>query len=299
MKKFYFFIAALFAVTQLSAQTPDTVTVIDSPRQVVITETPTGTIVKVKGMKDNDEYNYTYQMEHAANDSIHTSQDVDNDWDINFPFKPKDSKLSIALSGKNNRFTVEMKGIYFGMGLHNDCEMINNSFNWGLLQFAGIQYNILNTQRLGQHFSLGVGYDSKRFSLKRPNCFVQDNNTKVISTDLYPENVDKRSSIINVRAIQFPLMFQQDLNKDFYFTLGGIMNWNVYAKCKTHFKKENTDIDYTYHNIKQNKITFDVLGAINYGAFGIYCRYTPSELFKKGYGPEIKNNVTLGIILAY
>ena len=72
MKSIYFFITALLAVAQMSAQTPDTVTVIEQPQQVIITETPTGTIVKVKGMKDNDEYNYTYQMEHAANDSIHT-----------------------------------------------------------------------------------------------------------------------------------------------------------------------------------------------------------------------------------
>ena len=56
MKTIYFFIAALFAVAQMSAQSNDTVTVIDAPRQVIITETPTGAIVKVKGMKDNDEY---------------------------------------------------------------------------------------------------------------------------------------------------------------------------------------------------------------------------------------------------
>ena len=287
MKKYYFILVALLAVAQMSAQTPDTVTVIDQPQQVIITETPTGSVVKVMGTKNNDEYNYTYKMEHAANDSIHISQD--SDWELNFPFKKS--------SNKDYHWSIEAKGLYFGAGLHTSNPMVNNSFNWGFLQILGVNYRTLH----GQHFSLGVGYDSKRFSLKRPNCFVMDENTKVVSTDIYPDvypnEISKRSSILNVRAIQFPLLFQQDISKDFRIVLGATMNWNVYAKCNTHFKVNTIDYDITYHNIKQNKLTFDVIGSIGWEGLSIYCRYSPNEMFKKGFGPEIKETWTLGVAI--
>ena len=142
-----------------------------------------------------------------------------------------------------------------------------------------------------------MGYDSKRFSLKRPNRFVQDETTSIISTEVYPDNVDKRSSILNVRAIQFPLLFQQDLNKDFHIILGASLNWNVYAKCNTHYKENSTDYDITYHNIKQNKLTYDLIGTIGWEGLALYCRYCPCEMFKKGYGPEIKETWTLGVAI--
>lgn len=281
MKQYFFFIAALLAVAQLSAQTPDTVTVIDQPQQVIITETPTGTIVKVTGMKDNDEYNYTYQMEHAANDSVHTSQDVD--WDLNFPFK-KNKKT-------NYHWCIESKGLYFGGGLKTSYDLVNNSFNWGLLHILGINYSTLH----GQEFSFGIGYDNKRFSLKRPNCFVMDEATNIVGIDTYPDDVKDRSSVLSIRAIQFPLLFQQNLGKDCHIVLGASMNWNVYAKCNTHYKVNKTNYEISYRGIKQNKLTFDVIGAFSFDGLALYCRYSPCNMFKKGFGPEIKNTWTMGV----
>lgn len=282
MKQFYFFITTLLAVSQMSAQTPDTVTVINQPNQVIITETPNGTVVKVNGVKDNNEYNYTYQMDHNANDSIHTTQNMD--WELNYPFK-KDKKAP-------SHWTIETKGLYFGGGLKTSYGQVNNSFNWGILQVVGINYNTLH----GQNFSFGVGFDEKRFSLKRPNCFEMDEETNKVDvvTDFYPDGARDRSSAFTVRAIQFPLLFEQKLGKDFHITLGASMNWNAYAFCNTRYKINKTEYDVSYHGIKQNKITFDLIGAFSFDGLAIYCRYTPSNMFKKGFGPEIKNTWMLG-----
>ena len=76
------------------------------------------------------------------------------------------------------------------------------------------------------------------------------------------------------------------------------MNWNVYAKCNTHYKVNKTHYDVSYRGIKQNKLTFDVYGALSYNHIGIYCRYSPCDMFKKGYGPEIKNTWMLGVAIA-
>ncbi len=282
MKKFSIIIAAMMAAVTISAQTPDTVTVIETPKQVIITETTTGTRVKVVGQKDNEDFSYTYTVQHASNDTVHTT----SDWELNFPFKKS--------SNKEYHWSIVSSGLYFGGGVSTSYDLINNSFNWGILNIASLNYNTLH----GQQFSIGVGYDHKRFSLKRPNCFVMDEATNIVGIESYPEGTVDRSSVLSVRAIQFPLQFQQFLGKDFHITLGGIMNWNIYAKCNTHYKVNKTHYDVSYRGIKQNKLTFDVYGALSYNRIGIYCRYSPYNVFKKGFGPEIKNTWTLGVAIA-
>ena len=286
MKKIVFILTAMLAMAQAEASAPDTVTVIEQPKQVVITETPTGTNVTVTGSKDNEDYSYTYTMQHSANDTIHTTQSAD--WELNLPFMKSSGNGSY-------HWSLETKGIYFGAGLNSSCDLINNSFNWGILDIMSINYHTLH----GQHFSLGVGFDSKRFSLKRPNCFVKDESTKVVYTDVYPEGVSNRSSVLNVRAVQFPLLFQQDLGDDFHFVLGAAMNWNVYAKCTTKYKENKVKTKLSYSNIKQNKITFDVIGGLSYNGLAVYVRYSPCNVFQKGFGPEIKNTWTLGGAISF
>ena len=288
MKKIVFILTAMFSMAQTQAVAPDTVTVIEQPDKVIITETPTGSKVTVTGNKDNDNYSYTYTTRHSANDTVHTSQSAD--WELNLPFLK-------SSTSNTYHWSLETKGIYFGGGLNSSFEPINNSFNWGILDIFSINYHT----RHGQHFSLGVGYDSKRFSLKRPYCFVKDENTKIVSItdDVYPEGASKRSSVLNVRAVQFPLLFQQDLGDDFHFVLGASMNWNAYAKCTTKFKEEKHKTKLTYSNIKQNKITFDMIGGLSFNGLAVYVRYSPCNVFQKGFGPEIKNTWTLGGALAF
>ena len=282
MRKLSFIIATALGVASMHAQSPDTVTVIETPHQVIITETSTGTRVTVMGQKGNEDYNYTYTVQHASNDTVHTT----SDWELNFPFKKS--------SNKDYHWSIVCSGIYFGAGLSTSNDLVNNTFNWGILHFVSLNYNTLH----GQHFTIGMGYDNKRFSLKRPNCFAMDETTIIVDIESYPEGTVDRSSVFSVRAIQFPLQFQQFIGKNFHITLGGTMNWNVYAKCNTHYKVNKTHYDVSYRGIKQNKLTFDVYGALSYNRIGIYCRYSPCEMFKKGFGPEIKNTWTLGCAIA-
>ena len=284
MKKIVLLFATMLAVAQAQAAAPDTVTVIEQPKQVIITETPTGSLIKVIGSKEKDDYSYTYTMQHSGNDTVHTSQSTD--WELNLPF--------MKSSNKEYHWSVVSSGLYIGAGLGTSNNLVNNSFNWGILNIVSLNYNTLH----GQQFSIGVGYDNKRFSLKRPNCFVMDEETEIVDTDSYPEGTIDNSSVLSVRTIQFPLQFQQFFGKKFHITLAGTMNWNVYAKCNTHYKVNKTHYDVSYRGIKQNKLTFDVYGALSYNRIGIYCRYSPCSVFKKGFGPEIKNTWMMGVAIA-
>ena len=287
MKRYYFLLTVLLAAVQLSAQNNDTVKVIDQPRQVIITETPTGVQMKVLGDKQDDTYTYTIQ--HSTNDTVHTSQG--SDWELNFPYN-----LSLT-NNKDHHWAIISNGFYMGGGIHHSWEMVNNSFEIGLLNIAAINYN----SHHGQDISLGVGIHHKSFSLKRPNMLMLDENTNIVSTTFYPDlaEIKERTSNLNLWALQFPLLFRQRIYKSFAIRLGGIMNWNYKAHVNNHYIIGNTEYSITQRGLKQDKITFDFVAGLTLGHAGIYCRYSPNEVFKKGYGPEIKNTWTMGGIIAF
>ena len=287
MKKTFLFIAAMFSMALVCNATNDTVTVIEQPGQVIITETPSGVKVNVVGSKEDENSTYTYTVEHQANDKVTTTQD-NSDWEIRYPFAKSDS---------SSHWAIIMDGFYMGGGISHSWDMINNSFEVGLLNFAAINYD----SHHGQSISLGVGIHHKSFSLKRPNMFVRDEATDVVGTVLYPDGVQEkeRTSNLNMWALQFPLMFRQKIYKSLAIRVGGIMNWNYRAQVNNHYYIGKSEFHITERGLKQNKITFDVMGGLTGGHIGIYCRFSPNEVFKKGYGPEIKNTWTLGGVLAF
>ena len=287
MKKTIFNIAAMLGMALVCNATNDTVKVIENPSQVIITETPNGVKVNVQGSKDDNLANYSYTVEHQANDRVSTSQE--SDWEIRYPFSKNDSS--------RHHWAIIMDGFYMGGGISHSWDMINNSFEIGLLNFAAINYD----SHHGQNISLGVGIHHKSFSLKRPNMLVRDEMTNVVSPMFYPDGAElkDRSSNLNIWALQFPLMYRQKIYKSFAIRVGGIMNWNYLAQVNNHYKIGKSDYHITERGLKQNKITFDLMGGLSLGHIGIYCRYSPNEVFKKGYGPEIKNTWTLGGSIAF
>ena len=98
-------------------------------------------------------------------------------------------------------------------------------------------------------------------------------------------------------TVQFPLMFSQRIVKKLDLTVAGILNWNTYARVDNHYEMNKVEHDTKYKGLKQEKINFDFMGALSWNDFGFYCRYSPGKFFKEGYGPEIKDTWTVGLII--
>ena len=276
MKRYFYLLTALLAVAQMSAQSNDTVRVIDQPDRVVITQTSNGVRVNVVDSVSN--YSFTVDRE-------------SDDWELNFPYNLSFTRDTLS------HWAIISSGFYMGGGIYHSWEMINNSFEIGLLNIAAVNYS----SHHGQDISLGIGIHHRSFSLKRPNMLMHDDNTGVVGTTFYPDGIEvnNRSSNLNVWTWQFPLLFRQRVYKSFAIRLGGIMNWNYKAKVHNKYTIGKTNYDVTQNGLKQNKITFDLMVGLSLKHSGIYCRYSPNELFKKGYGPEIKNTWTMGGIIAF
>ena len=215
--------------------------------------------------------------------------DEDNGVAYEHPFKNDDEKTK--------HWSVTTTGFYFGMGVKHSWEVINNSFEIGLLNIAAVNYNSLH----GQNISLGVGIHHRSYSMKRPAMLMRDDLTDAVVMGTYPsvsvDEIKDRSSNLNMWTLQFPLMFKQRIVKKLEVSVAGILNWNTYARVDNHYELNKVEYDTKFKALKQNKVNFDFMGALSWNDFGIYCRYTPGKFFEDGHGPEIKNTWTMGITL--
>jgi len=257
MKKFTLIFAAMLAMAQMNAATSDAATNNDATNAEAPVMTQTA----------DEESELAYQH----------------------PFKDKNEST--------RHWSVTTSGFYIGLGVSHSFDLINNSFEVGLLNFAAANYNSLH----GQNISLGVGIHHRSYSIKRPHMLVRGENDQIVTVGTYPsanaDAIKKRSSNLNYWSLQFPLMFTQRIVKKLDITVAGIMNWNFLARADNHYEMNKVEQDSKYKNLKQNKVNFDFMGALSWDEFGIYCRYTPAKFFKEGFGPEIKNTWTLGITL--
>ena len=195
------------------------------------------------------------------------------------------------------RWAIFTDGIYVGMGVKHSWDLVNNSVESGLLNVVGLRFNSLH----GQTLSLGAGIHHRSYSMKRPNMLTRAAASQIVTVIPYPSEIigeiKNRSSNLNMWTMQFPLMFTQRIYKKLNIGVAGIMNWNFYARVDNHYELNMTDYDIRHKNLKQKKLNFDVLGTLTWNQIGVYCRYSPGKFFEEGYGPEIKNTWTLGLIV--
>lgn len=217
------------------------------------------------------------------------TSDENNESAYQHPFTDKNESTK--------HWSVITDGFYIGMGVKHNWELINNSFEIGLLNFVAVNYNSLH----GQNLSLGVGIHHRSLSMKRPHMLVRGDNDQIVTPSTYPsinaDEIKNRTSNLNEWTAQFPLMFSQRIVKKLNITVGGIMNWNFFARVDNHYEINHVEVETKFKKLKQQKVNFDFMGALSWNEFGIYCRYSPGKFFKDGFGPEIKNTWTMGLVM--
>lgn len=257
MKKITLIIAAMFAMAQMNAATPDAAV--------------------------NSEATNAEAATMAADDD-----DIDNAYD--HPFKRDDDETT-------KHWKIKTDGFYLGMGVKHNWDAINNSFEVGLLNVIGVKYNSLHGQiiTLGagiQHRS----YSMKRPGMLVRDDELKSVVLRTYPSENIDE-IKNRSSNLNMWSVQFPLMFRQRIVKKLEIGVAGILNWNTYARVDNHYEMNKVEHDTRYKGLKQEKVNFDFMGTLTWDGMGIYCRYSPGKFFKDGCGPEVKNTWTMGLMI--
>lgn len=185
--------------------------------------------------------------------------------------------------------------VYYGLGFMSSNGAASGTAGLvqevGMLNLLGVQYKFNEKNRL----SLGVGYQAKFYRLKDKYRF----NTldDVTFVEQWPDGVEKRSSSLTMHTVQFPLLYRHDFSDKYAIYFGPVLDWNVYAKYSTSHRvsNENTTYSTSTNGLYQRKVTVDVMLGFQCKPVGLYVRYAPCKLFKKGCGPDFDNVFTFGL----
>ncbi len=295
-KKLTLLLVAIMALPSLCAASDaikdDSVKVIKNPEQVTITKRDGMFRLNVDGNDQDKDYRYEYLVKERYDGKLYVQESEGGSVKFRHPFSKCDSNY------KKPHWEVFTSDLMFGWGGHSVA-----SADRDLLKKSMSEIGILNLVSLARVFnqgrsrvSLGVGFNWQRYNLKSPYFWARLNNG-VLGYGEITENFDKHRATLIVRSMQFPLMFNQSLGKGWNVALGAVMNWNFFADYHNSYRIGKSNYTETTRGLNQRKISFDGIAMLSWGGLGMYFRYAPQSVFKTGFGPEMKNRWTLGVVL--
>ena len=282
------FLLPLLMLAQ-ETSTIDTVKVVNKPDRVVITEDGQEVVVNIDGAYKDKDYKYEYRAK-PSNKGFVTEQTENHKLRFEHPFSKCDTTRS------KRSFDLFLSDLYFGWGGNSveagNRDIIKRSHSEiGILNLIGLGFNFNHTR-----ISIGMGLNWANYSLNKP-WFWTRNNEGIVGLQATSDQIDKYHARLGVCSMQFPLLINQSLGKHWSIGAGPILNWNYYASFGNGYSEGNSDYNVSTHGLYQRKVSFDYIGMISWRGIGAYFRYAPQSVFKDGFGPEIKNRWTLGIIL--
>lgn len=270
----------------------DSVKVIKNPEQVTITKRDGMFRLNVDGNETDKDYRYEYLVKERYDGKLYVQESEGGRVRFRHPFSKCDSNY------KETHWEVFTSDLMFGWGGHSvdapDRDILKKSMSEiGILNLVSLA-RIFNQGR--SRVSLGVGFNWHRYNLESPYFWTRSNEG-VLGYGELTEQFDKHRATLIVRSMQFPLMFNQSLGKGWNVSLSAVMNWNFYADYHNSYRIGKSDYTETTRGLYQRKISFDGIAMISWGGLGMYFRYAPQSVMKDGWGPEIKNRWTLGLVL--
>ncbi len=289
-------LAAVLALPSLCAASEatkdDSVKVIKNPQQVTITKRDGMIRLNVDGNETDKDYRYEYLVKEHHDGKLYVQESEGGKMRFRHPFSECDSNY------KKPHWEVFTSDLMFGWGGHSvasaDRDFLKKSMSEiGILNLVSLAH-VFNQGR--SRISLGVGFNWHRYNLESPYFWTRTNEGALGFGEL-TEKFDKHRATLIVRSMQFPLMFNQSLGKKWNVALAAVMNWNFYADYHNSYRIGKSNYTETTRGLNQRKISFDGIAMLSWGGLGIYFRYAPQSVMKDGWGPEIKNRWTLGLVL--
>ena len=203
----------------------------------------------------------------------------------------QESKKDITYKdGENDDWTMQLGvGVNLVTGAPGEYEFA--PFKSWDIQWTLIQYNY-TPKGAKQTYSIGLGLNWRNYGLKDNNtAFVKVND--VVGLGTFPANASSKYSSVRTLGIIIPILFTQDLGKDFSFSVGPVVNFNG-THINNHYSIGDDEYDVKTHKIGTRPVTVDILGILSFRALSVYCKYSPMSVLKNSSGMEFKS-VSFGI----
>ncbi len=263
---------------------PDTLTVIDSPKSVVISKKGGQTVVSVTGTADNPDFRYNLVSQTSGVADTVVARVEDEEWGLNMPFL-KDGKPSRA-------FTTWFNDVYVNMVFPSSAPAgMKTSWELGVGEFVRFSYEPSSRARTCFSIGLGMGYRRLAFG-KGERLELNDGKLTLFPAE---EGVTVKSSSIDEWDVRIPVTVTQPLYKDLKLAVGGVAVFNVNSRAYTTIERDGSKFSESYKGLHQRLLQCELFATLGFDdAVGLTVRYRPMNSFTDGYGPEYKS-VALGL----
>lgn len=231
-------------------------------------------------------------------ETIVVDEKTETDFNIDFPFKKarnKKKKSSSVSLGMDMDFIV-MFGFVGIVGGDNDAAFqMGRSVEFYMPSI--VQYK-LSTGRSTPSVSLGVGFGLQHFFGKSRVLFVQEEATDdyPLLCGRVPEGSYRSSSKINKFAITMPLLIEQEVGWGGKVALGAMLDFNTHLGATSKYRIGDSRYEDYFGHLAMRTISYEIMAAVSSSSMGIYVKYVPVNVFKKGFGPNTKN-LSVGVII--
>lgn len=273
--------AALIAISAAAQEKPDTIAKVKDARELTVTRTPDGLKITVQGRADNPDFFYEYTTQYLSDSTSASS------WLLN-----PTAIQTTRKSGPKAAFEVGVE-FYVGTSIPTGDTPMRASFEIGISRVLNSRVDFGG----GFSFNAGAGIGYAQYAVGRGMRFDADRQHLVLVPR--EEGTSSHSSRLRVLRLHFPLTFTQMLSSKAYITAGAWLNLNTYVPASTDFTIGDVRTKQTFKDLHQRILTTDImLAAGARGIGGIYARYSPQSLFRKGWGPDFKS-VSVGFIFNF
>lgn len=286
MKPYLLSAALILPALTATAQEPaDTLVVVNNAHSITVTETPAGNTITIVGQGDDKEYYYQYSsnVQNPVSESIDNDLD-NNEWGMSLPFlkEKKRKKSEVIWLGQT----------YVGIALPvNEPRGLDASVECGVGQLIGASFS---PWAKGPSFAIGFGIHYQQYTLHNALFSLGDKRLSLVSP---VEGASDLSSRLCNFGFQIPFTITQKICHEFGITVGAALKFNTYTTASSKYHLDDVTYQMDFKGLQQHTLGADIYAAIGLvNDIGLYVRYTPTDLFRSGYGPRF-NTVSFGITI--
>lgn len=262
-------------------ESPDTITSVKNVEKLTVIENRDGMKIIINGTTDNPRFRNITEEFYPEGTIINSRQTL--------------GQQLHNLHNSDNTITALSPTIAFGFviapGDGDAAIEPSKSFEISIFEITGVNFNFPDKNT---SVSIGLGMSWRNWRTTKDTRFFATTDRK-ITIGHYDGDITPRFSRIKQYSLSVPVMINRKLpvriqNRKLSVRIGGVFNWNSHASMKTawldpegHNNSESSD------KIGQRRFSADIAAIVNVTPwFGIYCRYSPSPILKKEYGPQFR-----------
>ena len=301
MKRRLFFVATalLSATTSFATAQSDTL-IVKNPSEVSIINTDSACVISIKGKEGNPDFAYRQVIPLGKTTPVIINES-ETEWNFKMPFfsssKSQTSKRNDGNGIKKHRWENASPQLNIGLGLFGIGYVASLNTPQGMhtemfdsYEFLGPRLMFMYQPRMSRFsYGFGVGTNWKNFRMTDEVRFDREPNGNTVLTG-YPEGVHIGFSRAKVFSWTVPFEVKYYMTDKISLSASSIVNFNTYASLKTRYTMpEGQGVKELDTHLHQNPVTVDFMGHLKYGAFGLYVKYSPCNVFESGKGPKIQS----------